>query len=194
MKNKILFQCPECNHKEIKKISLIERLLSIPKVLFITFIIFSSFAGTLATHNFIQGAYFENEDRIFSLGGAVVSIGNVLINFQSKGDKEKLRDIALNLTKGCEDDYCKIKLIYLELWDFPYNEQNDGDSYNPLSIWESGKCDCDECSYLLMYLLKTLDIKSTVQASYDHAWNLVYLDDKVIWIDLTSGRWEEVER
>ena len=150
--------------------------------------------SVIAIYNYQQGADFDNENRVFTMSNWHIEIGNALVNFQSGEDKDKLKEIALNITKDCEDDFCKTKAIYYRLDEFPYNHEHDGESLNPLSIWESGKGDCDEMAYLLSYLLKTINIKSTIQASPNHAWTIIYLEDKEILADLTKNKWEIIEK
>jgi len=193
VRNKIIFQCPKCNYTELKKIKLRNRLLKIPKVLFLIALYFSAIMGLLASYNYYQALNIGNEDKIFSLGNSIIAIGNILINFQSGEDKQELKEIALNITKDCNDDYCRAETIYNRLNEFPYNNEEDGTPSEPLKTWKSGIGDCDEMAYLLNILLKQVNIKSTVQASPTHAWTIIKLEDKVILADLTKNKWEVQE-
>jgi len=192
MANKNIHICNNCGHIESEKSTIFLRVKNIAKSIFLIFLGVSAVFGILATYNSIQGINFDNPNRIISLGGVIATLDNIFLNFQSGSDVKELKQIALNITKDCKDDYCRSKELYDAILDIPYNFDNNGSPLNPLKTWKSQIADCDEASYLLISLLKTLKIKGIIQNSNNHSWAIIYLEDRMILADLTGYRWEEL--
>ena len=54
MRAKVKSICPNCNHIELEKKTIIKTLLQIPHGVFIGLLLLTSILGTLALYNFVQ--------------------------------------------------------------------------------------------------------------------------------------------
>ncbi len=185
MKNKLIYACKKCGHIEIEKITWKLRIWRIVKLVCSLLIIPLLIIGFLSLY-FSISAIIEYPKAILTTGIFRISIGNFMNSFQSSGEINK---IALNLTKGCNNDECKAKKIYEHLK--PFKSDAGAERMNPLEIWESGYGDCDELIALYMALLKELNIKSKMICNNNHCWSIVLLKEKSILVDITSKKWEE---
>jgi len=164
-----------------------KQIISIFKNLLICFIIVTSLFGTFGIYNFIRVGIYDNPKIIFTSGGLYATVENFRSIFQSI----ELEEVAVNLTKNCENDYDKVRIIYQTLINFRFKE---GSELNPYNNWKDKECDCDECSYLFMSLLKNLNIKSMMQCNNIHCWLIVKLQDRKILADVGKMRWKEYEK
>jgi len=196
MKNKIKYICKNCNHIELEKRNIKTISWHITKSILLFCLLFTSLLGSTATYNFIVGGVWEKPNQMLQIGESYAFLTNIQSHFQSSGTRDELREIALNLTKNCNEDECKAKAIYNELLTFDYLEENATD-LDPIKTWESREGDCDMMSYLYLSLLKQVQdaeensIKSRISCTQTHCWNIVYLDDKKIIVDIINYGWRE---
>jgi len=185
MKSNVRFICPNCNHIEIEKLTFSKRLKRVPFKLIIGFLLFTSLIGTFGIYNFVMEGIYENPDLMVSTGGLWASMGNMVNSFQ---DKKEFKIIAENLTKDCDDDYCKSLELYNYILDnFEYEEGEK--TLFPSSIYADKKGDCDELSYLYITLLKSIGINSRLSCANTHCWAIVKLENKNILADITGYEW-----
>lgn len=185
MKNKLIY-CKNCNRIFKEKITLKKRFFQTQKFLFLTFLCLTSLFGTTALYNLVSGGIYENYyDILSSVGGFYATIINVKSNFKSN---DELKEIAINLTKECEDDYCKSKKIYNHLLTFNYEL---GTNLNAYEVYKEGEFDCDEGSYLLKIMLSKVGVDSIIQCIQDHCYLIIKLEEINILADLTQYQWEE---
>jgi transglutaminase-like putative cysteine protease len=190
MRAKVKNICPNCNHIELEKKTIIKTLLKIPHGVFIGLLLSTSILGTLALYNFIQEGIYENPNMLISIGGTWATSYNVLSMLQDKND---FRELAKNITKECTDNYCKTKKLYdymTEEFNYDWGEE----ALFPKKILQEKEGDCDELSYLYMTLLKSLNINARLSCSATHCWSIIKLEDKLIMADITQYQWEEYGR
>ena len=188
-RKKVQWHCPECGYIKVKKITFWHYLWRFGELVLIAFISINFFLGIMASYNFVAGGIYENPDLMFSIGGFWATTHNIASEFQSYEYKEELKNISINLTKGCGDDYCKAQRIFIELINFKFK---NGTDLRPLTIWDEKECDCDECSYLFISLLKSIDINSMMQCTQNHCYTIVKLEDKRILADVVQYKWREL--
>lgn len=181
--------CEKCGKIEWEERTWKSRVKTVFKVILISSLILTSIVGSVAIYNFIIGGIYDNPDLMISTGGALATINNIWKNFHSKGDREELREIALNLTQGCNDDKCRAEKIFVHLSKFTYEVTSNENK--PLKTWESKIGDCDTLSYLYMTLLKELDISSMMQCTDTHCYLIIKLENQKILADITFRKWEE---
>ncbi len=183
--------CKKCDNVYEERITFWKRTKRFGIYLVFGIMVLMLVIGSTSTINFIITAVYDEPGLIFSYGGSLAFIDNVRKELQTGENGERLEQIAKDLVKGCDDDFCKAKTIFDHLDDFNYEEGNDP---SPLNIWDEKEGDCDEVSYLYISLLDQLDIKTFMQCNDNHCWVIVKLDDKKIKADLT-GRvgWSEYE-
>ncbi len=180
--------CSKCKRTYEKEITWKSRTLFLMTRFLICFVLINAVFGGAGFYNFIVGEVYDNPDLLVSIGGMSSFMINLKDNFQSQAERDSLREIALNLSRGCEEDRCKAVKIFLHLLSFKYE---NGESHNPLKIWEEKEGDCDEMSYLYHSLLKSLDIKSRVMCSATHCWVIIKLENQKIMADITKYDWVE---
>lgn len=161
---------------------------------FISYVIVTSLIGSIGVYNFIIVNEFERPGILFTGGNMFGLIFNLKSNFMSQEDSTFLEDIALNITKGCENEECKVKSIYNEL--NTYNgsfEYEIGEDMNPINIWNEKKGDCDEISRLMLSLSSSLDIWANIQCSENHCWLIIKPDNKTIIVDIVNKGYYKVK-
>ncbi len=187
MKKTKLKYCKNCQRIYHEKRTIKKRIFKVIKFTFIIFILITSIFGSTALYNFISGGIYENPNLTISISSFYAFVlNNLIIPIQSNNE---LKEIALDLTKNCPDDYCKTKKIYDHLLTFEYEKGSNPE--NPLEIYKEKSGDCDELSYLFKSLLDQLNIKSVLQYEPKHAYLIIKLDKMNILADLTKGEWEE---
>lgn len=190
MKNKIKYTCEVCKHVCSKKRNWKTFLLGTIKFLFLVILMVTSMIGSMGLYNFIVAQAYESPDKMISLGQAGAFVLNVQSKFQSEEKIEKLTIITEEIVKDCKSDECKAKSVFDRLLDFPYLTEN-ATELDPIKVWEAGEGDCDQMSYLFMSLLNTQNIKSRIDCSDTHCWNILFLEDKKIIVDIVNYRWRE---
>ena len=188
MRKKVDYICEKCSHLGLKPKS---RIKSMAFGIFIVYIGVTAIFGSGSLINAYQTGIFDNKQVLFSYGGFYSTIHNFKSDFEIS-DTTRLKEIAENITKDCEDDYCRTEKIYNELLTFEYMDK-DATDLNPIRTWDNRLGDCDMMSYLQMALLKQLDINVYMTCSPDHCWDVIYLKYPKMKIiaDLTMHRWEE---
>ena len=188
MKNKVKYICKNCGYAEIITRPFWKGFLRFSiRGFIIVFLTVTAIFGTAGIYNFISGGIFENPDVMINIGGFYAIGETIRASFQSKSE---LKQVAQGLTYLCEDDYCRAKTIFEHLKTFRYDDVN-GTDIDPQKIWDDKSCDCDECSFLYIIMLKKLGIKSMMQCNLNHCWTIVKLKDKKILVDIVMGKWEE---
>lgn len=185
MKNKQLISiCERCGHLNLKKKS---KILGIVKSVLFTMLVATSVIGSCGIINFAMGDTPDVSSDLYIVGGFYAFIENIVGNFRSN---DKLNEIALNITKECKDNECKLKKIYSRLILFKYER---GSEKNPMIIWNEQEGDCDEISLLAKILLREVGIYSSLQCSHRHCWLIVFPGDKTFLLDIVSHKMEIIK-
>lgn len=98
---------------------------------------------------------------------------------------------ALELTDGCNDDYCKAQRILDFVTAIPYNVNNYS-TYTPKTTIKNNSGDCDDKSNLLISLLYEVDIKSYFVLVPNHIFVISKINDSSL--KNTKGLWVEGEK
>lgn len=188
MRNKKLYVCSKCNHIELEHKSLARKLLIIPKAIFFILLGVTSIIGILGLYNVVAYGIYEDPNLIFQPAG---SFWGIFHTFKSDmipiTEKKIYQEYAMNLTINCsQDKECQARKIFEHLESFTYEE---GADMNPIDILQKKSGDCDEVSLAYVYLLKSLNIKSGMQCSYNHCWVIIFLEDKKIIADAVNSIW-----
>ena len=93
---------------------------------------------------------------------------------------------ALELTNGCNDDYCKAQHILDFVTAIPYNVNNYS-TYTPKTTIKNNSGDCDDKSNLLISLLHEVGIKSYFVLVPEHIFVISKIKDSRF--DNTEGFW-----
>ena len=187
MKSEVKQICKKCGNIELKEKTWLEFTKRIGISALIIIIAVTSIFGLTASYNFVVGEVYDNPDIIISISGMHPLIAEFLVFFQSKQTKDVLSEKALEITKDCEDDYCRAHEVYLYLTEFDYDW---GENLNALDIFEEKEGDCDEMSFLLKSMLNTLDISSMLQCTNNHCYAIIKVDGKKIMADVVNSEWE----
>lgn len=193
-KPKPRYVCQRCGYEEYERLGVKKVFYIFLTIIILVCVIFTSAIGSLSLYNLISTEVFDSES-FYSLGGLWSEPLNIMDGYEYVVHPE-LKEIALNLTKGCNTDYCKTKSIYNYLKiNFRYEH---GDNLNPLEIWEDKSGDCDEMSYLYNSLLESIGVESDMQCKINseegHCYSIVQLKDMRILVDIAKYRWIEYER
>ena len=190
MKNKIKYTCEVCKHVAFRQNNWKTFLFGYIKFILIVGLMVTSLLGSMGLYNFFVGEIYDSPDKVISLGQAYALVLNEKGIFQSNEDTKKLRTITDDIIGDCIESECKAKAVYNHLLLFPYLYEN-ATELNPLKVWDDGEGDCDQISVLFMALLKTHNIKSRLDCSTNHCWNILYLEDKKVIVDIVNRRWSE---
>lgn len=128
------------------------------------------------------------------------SMGVILANGKTDTDNLQIREIAVNLTKCCEnDDYCRIYNIYDYLVNGWYYVDNpttrDINTYPPEISLKLMAGDCKTSSILSTSLLMNIGIDAYVdcRTDYCHCITLAYADGKKYIVDVAQQKFIELE-
>lgn len=191
LKNKPKYVCELCGNSKYPSYGIRAFLWNFLVFFSLTILLICGLIGSLSIMNAISTNYYSPQS-FFSVGGLWSEPLNVFSNYEKDLHLE-LKEISLNLTKGCDSDYGRALLIYQYLVStFEYEE---GSNLHPMQIWEEKSGDCDEISYLYISLLKTLDIDASMQCELQgglgHCYSIVKLENKLILVDVVQERWIE---
>jgi len=189
---KINYKCKECGYIDIKEKNWKTRTIKIIKTIFLSLFIATSILGTLGVANIIIVNVYESPDDVISIGQSMAFIRNIQNKFQSNEKQEILKNYTDEIVKDCETELCKVEFIFEKLILFEYKYEN-ATNLDPLKTWDNKEGDCDMMSYLYMSMLKTRNIKSYMDCSITHCWNIVYLNDTKFKVDIVNWQWEKLK-
>ena len=188
---KPLYTCECCGHEKQRKNNFLTKTLWCFKSLGRVFIWTMFLFGFFAFINFVNVGIYSNPDALISIGSTYASINNLFGGYRYKDEISQLNPFALNLTKDCNDDECRAKVMYNHLLTFDYKYENATD-INPLKIWNAKEGDCDQMSFLLLDMLKEIEIKANLLCSTTHCFTIIEFHNKKIKADITKHVWEEI--
>jgi hypothetical protein len=172
-RNRLVYWCSNCNHLEIETITTKHTLKAISYVLLLGILTSLTGIGAFSVYGFVKTTDFSDLSNFRSLGNFYAGVGDIRSYFQSN---DEMKQYAINVTKDCETENCKIEKLYKNV--------SDGWVYisdvrsNPYEIFTSGWGDCDTLSTMSKVLLKSVGVKSSFKCSSDHCFLIVFGEDK----------------
>jgi len=180
---KILYKCEKCSHVSIQegwKLLFVESMKLVAIIATISFAVL----GVLSVYNFLAVQVYESPGKMITLNWVFEMKGRYL--YIQPEDRIELKTISEEITIGCETDLCKMKRVFNNLTEFPYET---GTNIDPIKTWVQHSGDCDEMSTLAIQLLKTQGIKGNLVTSLeaDHAYAVFYLGDEKYKMDVVNN-------
>jgi len=179
----VKYICPYC-HKAIEETKS-ERIV---RIFLHTFAPIGAFTFILIVSLFISPIQTSN---------IVSKVVSFVYTFASNQNDLELREIALNLTKGCEYstyiDVCNAIRIFEGLKDFNYQFRGLYSTmiYEPIYTYKTRTGDCLQLSMLYCALLSQVGGTCKLSCNYHHCWNVVKFENgDSAKIDLTIPKFE----
>jgi len=111
-------------------------------------------------------------------------------NLAGYGESENLRNLALNITRGCVSDFCRMNKIMDYVYETIKYQPDWGLDYyqSPEETLKKGTGDCDDKAILYCSLARQVGLLCKVFSEKNHALTKVCFDDRCYIVDPTNSK------
>jgi len=174
-------ECKFCGNREFETIKdRVVRNLKLTGYIFLIMIIFG---------NFFLYYYLSRPEQLYKFGSVV----GFFYTYGANHNDKELRDLAINLTRGCEaNTYCSALYVYLAMKDFNYFYAGESGTilYPSLETYNNKGGNCQDLAYTYASILHQVGVEAYVKCEFDHCWNIVKTTKGIYIVDLTESVFE----
>lgn len=130
-----------------------------------------------------MGAYQIGKENI---------IGDLYFNFKISQNQKELKEVTINLTRGCRnDEACYFFMIYDFLVDFDYIKSEEGLVYSPKEILDIRAGDCKNMVVIFCSMMRNVgqDCYWSSSDEFNHIIALTKVNQELVAVDLASDFW-----
>ncbi len=183
MRRVIKTECNFCGNREFETMK--DRIIRNIKFTGYMFLIMIIIANVVFYY------YMGQPEQLHKFGSFV----GFFYTYGANGDDIELRELAINLTRGCgTNTYCSALYVYLAMNDFNYiySGVSGMRTYQPIDTFRNRAGDCSNLAYTYASILHQIGIEVYVKCESDHCWNIVQTTKGTYIVDLTKPIFEPV--
>lgn len=126
--------------------------------------------------------YFVKPEILMNIGYSK------LLSYHAKDYDEELRQIGIEIVRGCDNKYCNMIKLTDYFNKFTYVNSANNRLYSYKDTIKNLAGDCDDLSYAFSALAYNIGLDVDVECNIDHCWNKIFLYNQIYEYDATTNK------